>query len=480
MKIFWIIFISFLIYFTQSSNSNIVFVYEHVRHGARSPLFFDGNKEYIDNFGTKWEGASTLTNVGKREHYILGIHNRLKYSSLLNFSKYDYQEIKAHSTNSGRTVQSLQAQLQAMYLPGTLDPLTKEQLSIAYPPFKNLSLEVLNEINKLNDSTIIKDINVFPIQFSDPKKLRLNEPENCPYMKQYQEDLENKTRSGIIIHFVKDFNEKYGVKIKEVLNKTDKDLNDFDFIEIILADELLCNYYNGNNINDFFNKTGFNKDEFIEDSRISKNIYLYQMNIDEKTGIMAASPSMNEIINYMDNIIQKKSQTPKMIIHGGHDTTINYFQYFMQYVFKIPIQYIPFSSNIYFELHKNESKSDNYYVEYILDGNTLLTLDYPDFKAKVLEAVWSEKEINNFCFPPEKEENQNPNYNNENSEYEKYKFNTYLFLSTTIFFFISTAIFMFLFILYYKKYQNNSRNLLNNFTSNNQKDGEFKLLDRFS
>ena len=160
MKVYWIIVISFLIYYSKSSDSEIVFVYEHARHGARSPLFLNGNTKYLDAFGTQWEGASTLTNVGKREHYVLGIHNRLKYSSLINFTKYDYQEIKVYSTNSGRTVQSIQAELLAMYLPGTIPKLTKEQLLAAYPPFQNLSSEVLDEVAKLNDSTIINDINV--------------------------------------------------------------------------------------------------------------------------------------------------------------------------------------------------------------------------------------------------------------------------------------------------------------------------------
>ena len=114
-------------------------------------------------------GAATLTNVGKREHQVLGIHNRLKYSSLINFTKYDYQEIKVYSTNSGRTVQSIQAELQAMYLPGTLETLTPDQLNASYSPFQNLSSDVKDEIDKLNNSTIINDINVFPIQMSDPK-----------------------------------------------------------------------------------------------------------------------------------------------------------------------------------------------------------------------------------------------------------------------------------------------------------------------
>ena len=460
IKIYRIIFFIFLIYLTKSSDSDIVFVYEHARHGARSPLFYDGNTKYLDAFGTQWEGAATLTNVGKREHYVLGIHNRLKYASLINFTKYDYQEIKVFSTNSGRTVQSIQAELLAMYSPGTLPKLTKEQIAAAYPPFQNLSSDVLNEISELNDSTIIKDINVFPIQFSDPKKVQLNEPANCPYMKQYQADLDKKARSGIIKDFVKNFSAKYGEKLKQVLKRTDEDINSFDYIQIILAEEVISNYYDGNKLEDFFNKTGFKADEFIEDNRISKNIYIYHLNMDEHSGIMAASPSMKDIINYMDNIIQNKSQAPKMVIQGGHDNTISYFQFFMQYVFNISIQYVPFASNIYFELHKNKSESDKYYIEYILDGVTKLIMDYPEFKTKVLKAVWSDEDINKFCYPPEKEESPDEEKDKYKIEYEKYKTYTIALVSTTIFLFISTVIFLILFISFYKKNKKYSGNLL--------------------
>ena len=462
MKIFRIIFITFLINNMKSLDSNIVFVYEHVRHGARSPLFFDGNTDYLDRFGTQWEGAMELTNVGKREHYVLGIHNRLKYSSLINFTKYDYQEIKVYSTNTGRTVQSIQAELLAMYLPGTLPKLTKDQLKAAYPPFQNLSLEVLDEISELNDSTIINDINVFPIQYSDPKKVQINEPANCPYMKQYQEDL--KTNSVTVKDFVSNFISKYGDKLKEVLNITDKELNDFEYIETILAEEVLCNYYDGNKLTDFFSKTRFNESEFIQDNRLSKSIYTYNINLDEKTGIMSASPSMKEIINYMDNIINNKSQAPKMVMQGGHDTTISYIQYFMKHVFNIPIQYISFASNIYFELHKNKSESelDKYYIEYILDGITKLIMDYPEFKTKVLDAVWSDEDINKFCYPPEKEDITDEKTDENKTEYEKYKTYTIALLSTTIFLFISTVVFIILFILFYKKTKQYSGNLLTN------------------
>ena len=56
MKIFSLFFFAYFISFTQSSDSNIVFIYEHARHEARSPLFYDGNKKYLDRIGTQWEG----------------------------------------------------------------------------------------------------------------------------------------------------------------------------------------------------------------------------------------------------------------------------------------------------------------------------------------------------------------------------------------------------------------------------------------
>ena len=100
MKIIAFLLINIFLQFSQSSSdSNICFVYEHVRHGARSPLFADGNKHYVDHFGTKWEGPSTLTAVGKRTHYIIGIQNRIKYSTLINYSKLVSKEIQIFSTN---------------------------------------------------------------------------------------------------------------------------------------------------------------------------------------------------------------------------------------------------------------------------------------------------------------------------------------------------------------------------------------------
>ena len=443
MKITSFIFIFIFLQFSQSfSDSDICFVYEHARHGARSPLFADGNKKYIDHFGTKWEGPSTLTVVGKRTHYIIGIQNRIKYSSLINFSKLDPKEIQIFSTNSVRTLQSIQAELQAMYLPGTLEPLSEDELVVAFPPLQNIPLKVFEEIKHLNHSTIINGINVFPIEFSSPKKLRLNEPEYCPYMSKYQSQLEKQMKNDINV-FLKQFDEKYGEQLQKYFNKTNRDfMYDFDFIELIMADEFICNYFQGNNFSDFINKTQINIEEFFNYTKQIKNFYIFHINIDEQTGVMAASPQMEEIINYMDNIIQKKTETPKMVIHGGHDTTINCIQYFMHYAFQIPITYIPFAANIYFELHKNES-NNNYYVVYIFDGLSLLSIDYDNFKSKVFESIWSEEKIINFCNLEQEDKAEDDS--------KKFKKICLILVYTNSAFFVLSVVFMSLFIHNCKK-----------------------------
>ena len=429
-----------------NEDSKIVFVYEYVRHGARSPLFADGNTEYIDHFGTKWEGPALLTLVGRREHYVIGIQNRKKYSSLINFDKFDINEIQIYTTNTGRTIQSIQAELQAMYLPGTLEKLSNEQLAVALPPIENLPQEVITEAETLDNETIIYGINVFPIQFVSPTKYLLNKAENCPYMAKYQEELVKKSKKRVD-EFLKENDQKFGEQLQKFLNKPNRDfMFDFDFVELYFADEVISNHYDGNNFTDFINQTDINITEFLEYNKESKNIYIFHQNVDEQGGVMAASPLMKDLINYMDDIINNKTKSPKMVMFGGHDDTMNCVLYFMQNVFNIPIEFIPFAASIYFELHKKGT--NDYYVEYIFDGKSLLTKDYNSFKNKVLEKIWSEEKINNFCYP--KEESQNDKTGNDSNN-ETYKNATLILSITNAIFFVLTIVFIFLSIHYRKK-----------------------------
>ena len=445
----FLIFFSFFLYQIQKNkiHSKIIFVLEHVRHGTRTPPFKE-NSTYIDQFGTKWEGDGELTAVGKRLHYVLGIQNRIKYSSLLNFTKLNPKEIQIISTNSVRTLKSLEAQLHAMYLPGTGDTLSDEELKVAYPPRKEfLSKKVLDEIDNMDNSTIINRVNLFPIQFYPAGKIFLNEPDNCPYMTSYRLELEQRINSTLT-EFMKDFDKKYGNKLKEYLDRPNKDFIYTYGSLIDITDNYICNYDNGKDLSDFLNKTGFDKEEFHQSAIEVKKFYLFHLNSDEKAGIIGATPLMIDLINYMENKIKDENNItyskPKFVIQGGHDTTLNSIQFFMQKAFKMPLQYIQFGANIYFELHKDDLDDNHYTVKYLYDGELLLEKEYNYFKKKVLENIMSNEEIHNFCF---QEENKNNNDKKSNST-------TIILLAiSNIIFLVSTLVLAFL--LFYKKKEKN-------------------------
>ena len=448
----FIFFFVFLIQIQEKQiHSKIIFVFEHARHGTRTPPF-DEDSTYIDQFGTEWEGDGELTSVGKRLHYILGIQNRIRYSSLLNFTKLNPKEIQIFSTNSIRTLKSLEAQLHAMYLPGTGDILSNEELEVAYPPRKEfLSNEVLAEIDTMDNSAIINGTNVFPIQFYPTGKVFLNEPDNCPYMTSYRLQLEERINSTLT-NFMKDFDKKYGDKLREYLNRPNKDFIYTYGSLIDITDNYICNYDNGKDLSDFLSKTGFDKEEFHQSAIEVKKFYLFHLNSDQTAGIIGATPHMTDLINYMENKIKDENNVtysqPKMVIQGGHDTTLNSIQFFMQKAFNISLQYIQFGANIYFELHKNET-NNKYTVKYFYDGELLLEEEYNYFKKKVLENIMSEEKIHDFCFQEENNKKDNDKSSNSST--------IILLVISNIIFLVATVVLAFL-LFYNKKNKNTEIN----------------------
>jgi hypothetical protein len=444
----------FFVYISiKKINSKIIFVFEHARHGTRTPPY-DEDSNYTDQFGTKWEGNGELTAVGKRMHYILGIQNRIKYSSLIDFSKLNPKEIQIFSTNSVRTLRSIEAELHGMYLPGTGEILTKDELPLAYPPGKEyLPEEVLDEIEQMDNSTIINGINLFPIQFFQTGKVFLNTPDNCPYMTSYQLKLGERINKTLT-EFMKDFDKKYGDNLREYLNRPNKDFIYTYGSLIDITDNYICNYDNGKNLTDFLTKTGFDKEEFYQSAIEVKKFYLFHLNCDQQAGVLGATPHMLDLINYMENRINDENNVtyskPKMVIQGGHDTTLNVLQFFMQKAFNIDLQYIKFGANIYFELHKDEINNTNKYnytVKYFYDGKLLLTLDYDSFKQKVLETVWNEEQIHNFCFQEENDKNEQKDDNEVKVSYSLF----IALIITTILLLITTIIFLLLFLYFRHK-----------------------------
>ena len=183
----------------EEDNLELIFVYQHIRHGARGPsasynsLFKDG----IDEFRVSWEGEGDgeLTLVGKREHYDIGVRNRHKYGKgknglgLIDFSTYNPEEVLFHVTDYNRTHQSLNSELIGMFQPGLLKTLTEQQVNGSYPPnekvwFEKISqneslyADIIEEIESLGNKTIVDNIPVFNVHPFGPNRT-FNLETNC-------------------------------------------------------------------------------------------------------------------------------------------------------------------------------------------------------------------------------------------------------------------------------------------------------------
>jgi hypothetical protein len=168
-----------------------------------------------------------------------------------------------------------------MYLPGTGNTLSDEELKVAYPPRKEfLSKKVLDEIDNMDNSTIINRVNLFPIQFYPAGKIFLNEPDNCPYMTTYRLELANRINETLT-KFMKEFDGLFGDKLKEYLNRPNKDFIYTYGSLIDVTDNFICNYDNGKDLTDFIKKTGFNKTEFYEYAKKVKEFYLFHLSSDQ-------------------------------------------------------------------------------------------------------------------------------------------------------------------------------------------------------
>ena len=103
-------------------NNEIIFVYEHSRHGIRGSLskFKQRkivNNTYYDEFNIPWEGDGDLTLKGKIQHYILGIRNRYKYPNLINVTEFNPSKLLIHVTNKSRVIISANYQLLGIFNP---------------------------------------------------------------------------------------------------------------------------------------------------------------------------------------------------------------------------------------------------------------------------------------------------------------------------------------------------------------------------
>ena len=134
-----------------TEEKNLFFVFIHFRHGARSPIYLRSDN-HTDMLGGKWPTFGELTNLGRKQHYELGLKNRERYSHYID-EKYDPKEVQIYSTKFDRTINSVQSQLLGFYSNIT-------NINLSFSDFNVINNDNKNEENKYINS-IIPGINIF-------------------------------------------------------------------------------------------------------------------------------------------------------------------------------------------------------------------------------------------------------------------------------------------------------------------------------
>lgn len=387
------------------TRSEIVFVFEQFRHGARASVFIGRHNK--DKFKVSWIGDGELTGPGMRMHYLIGTHSRDRYQNLLS-KKINPKEVIVYSTDLNRTILSAQSQLLGMYPPEPGIELNERQIHKARPPIKFIP-GMEEEIKHLKNLSIPQKIQGIPINIfeHDKKPYLLTETSECPIMQYVKEE---NFKKKIVQDFLTQFNKTYYEKLSNYFNNTNPNFL-FNYINMLgITDHFISVYVHNRTLKGFQN-IGINLEDFFTQCKIFKNISLFEIESPLEIGIMATSPVMSDLIKWMDARIKMDMandtifniNAPKMVMYSGHDMTLVPTEQLLFKAFGVKAHYPEFATNQFFELHRSDYVNKNlitvqdYYVEYYHNGILHLNVSYLEFKKKVLRLVWPMDKINNFC-----------------------------------------------------------------------------------
>ena len=389
------------------NHQKLLFVNVHFRHGARSSLYLIDNKNR-DLFGNIWEKRGLLTSKGKRQVFLNGIKHRERYSNFLS-DKYIEDEIKVYSTESYRAISSLECYLNGLYHNDEINENIITNNDTIYPP-GNISSNMELKVNQLGINAIPKDNHIIPINIFQKSEhsFVLHEPGRISDCQKIEEIRLKNVEKNKINEIAKKFREKYKDKLIEYFinnNITLKSDFNFTYMQLnTLCDTLYADYIDKRDLSNLGQYINF--DEFYNDCQnILSKIQTDFVSGDKDVIIMSQSPPLKKLIKWMDQRIEldKKgkgdqiiSGSPRYTIWSGHDSSLTTFEMFMKHIFNTKWLFPKFSSTILFELHKNEQKNI-YEIKYFFNDELLLTLNYDDFKIKVMDIIWSEEKIEKFC-----------------------------------------------------------------------------------
>ena len=432
------------IIFSQEERE-LIFVYEHVRHGARGPS--SGFNSYlvdgVDEYGVNWTYDGELSPIGKRQHYFLGLRNRERYRKFMDdFKTYDPQAILIHATNYNRTHQSINAELKAMY------ELTKEpQLSpdeqknynmtnLNYMKTSNPTLRerIMGELSKLGPKQNKYETPVFNIRSFPSGRIFL--VDSCDKIKQYRDERVGKDVEAYYNEFARVFQENF----THFFNHPEY-FRDYDKMKSI-TDHFICDYDNKVNLSHIAKYLDL--DKFYDFSRRFYGSFIFDYFVDQYTSGLEETHLMKDLLAYMENRIRYHPkityQAPKMVMDCGHDTTVGPIARFMSNAFNIPYhKFCDFACNVYYELYREYD--GDYTVDYYMDDELLIhKLNYYEFKKIMMANFWNDTFADQFCG---KEKDTYVNAKNWAQDHSNFLLALFIVMTFLFVIFLTSALLMF-------------------------------------
>jgi len=441
LKYFFILLLLTELKYAKSKRGELIFVYEHVRHGARGPsasydsIFNDG----VDEYNVRWNYDGELSAIGKKQHYLLGIRNKVKYEHFLNLKEYNPMEILIHATDYNRTHQSINSELMAMYedcLEPELndDEFKYEQVNLKYME-DSLKEEMKPYLDDLGKKVNLHSRPVFNIRKFKDKRIFL--VDNCIKLDQYRDEKVGKK----VRAFYDEFDKKFAKGFSNFINK--EYFHNYNKMKSI-TDHYICDYDNHKDLS-IVTKNGIDLDEFLDFSKRFYGSFIFDWFVDDYTSGLEETHLMQDLLGYMDRRIKYHPKityyAPKMVMDCGHDTTVGPIARFLSSSLGVRYhEFCEFACNIYLELYKEDD--GKYTVDYYLDDELIFKEKefYKEFKEPIESHYWNDTYMDEFCG---KKEDSDIDNSSKLSDYSNILFAISIVSSILFLIFITSTIVIF-------------------------------------
>ena len=399
-----VLFFYFIIFFENIyiNARKLIFVYEHARHGARGPssgyraIFKNGTDEYNINWVTDGE----LTQIGKRQHYYLGIRNKIRYKDLIDFKKYNPMEILIHATDYNRSQQSIMSELYGMFEDINETELIGEERNYTmvndwYMKNRTLSGYINDTLHGIKNRVNKKSFPIFNIHKFPDNRIFL--VDHCTKIKNYRDE----KAWPVVQEYFKEFDSNFLEAFMNFTNHTfDKEyFHLYDNMKSI-TDHFICNYDNKKNLT-HLRDAGLNLTLFYNYAKRFYGNFIFDYFVDEYTSGLEETHLMQDVLGYMElrinNINKTTYKAPKMVMDCGHDTTVGPIARFMDSAFGCGYhKFCEFACNVYFELFQEDNGSIT--VDYYMDDELLLPgIEFGKFKSTIQSHFWNDTYMDEFC-----------------------------------------------------------------------------------